>query len=57
MVPLRITVFALIHEAVNHWSEWVLLGTRSTADWGKNMWDITNAYVKQIGRYRVDSYP
>jgi len=37
--------YRLIDAFVNHWSEWWLLGTRSTAHWGWILWDTTNQYV------------
>ena len=35
--------FVVIDGAINHWSEWVVLGTKSTAHWGYT--DITNQFV------------
>lgn len=37
--------YHLINEAINHFSEWAVLGTRSTAHWGWGLQDITNQYV------------
>ncbi len=37
--------YYLINEAVNHVSEWFLLGTYGTAHWGWGLHDITNQYV------------
>jgi hypothetical protein len=37
--------FRLVDQAIHHWSEWVLLGSRSTAHWGFGMQDLTNQYV------------
>ena len=37
--------FHLIDEAINHFGEWVLLGTRSTAHWGRGLGDVTNQYI------------
>lgn len=38
---------ALITNFVNHWSEWFLLGTSSTAHWGFLMSDTTNQFVDE----------
>jgi hypothetical protein len=35
----------LIDHAVNNFSDWWLVGTESTANWGYYMFDITNQYV------------
>lgn len=40
----------LIDRAVAHFNEWWLCGTRSTAHWGHNMWDITNQYLLEGAR-------
>jgi hypothetical protein len=37
--------YHLINEAVNHFSEWAVLGTRSTGHWGYGLFDVTNQYV------------
>jgi hypothetical protein len=37
--------YALINETVRHFSEWWLVGTRSNANWGWDMWDTANQYV------------
>ncbi len=37
--------YHLINEAVNHFSEWMVLGTRGTAHWGWGLQDITNQYI------------
>lgn len=37
--------YALINESVRHFGEWWLIGTRSTANWGWDMWDVANQYV------------
>ncbi len=39
--------FHLIDQAVRHFGEWVLLGTRTTADWGYGLFDVTNQYVSE----------
>lgn len=38
---------AVIDNAIKNFSEWWLVGTRSTAHWGYGMTDITNEYVSQ----------
>ncbi len=43
--------YELIDEFINNFSEWWLLGTRSTAHWGAyGLWDVTNQYI----RYSID---
>lgn len=37
--------FHLIDNFINHWDEWILIGTRSTAHWGWGLEDVTNQYV------------
>lgn len=37
--------YKLIDGAINRFSEWALVGTRSTAHWGWGLHDITNQYV------------
>jgi hypothetical protein len=37
--------YKIIDEAINHFSEWALLGTRSTGHWGWGLQDITNQFV------------
>ena len=37
--------YALIHESVLHFWDWWLIGTRSTVNWGWDMWDTANQYV------------
>ena len=37
--------YYLIHQTVIHFSDWWLIGTRSNADWGWDMWDTANQYV------------
>jgi len=37
--------YALIHESVLHFWDWWLIGTKSTAGWGWDMWDTANQYV------------
>jgi hypothetical protein len=37
--------YFLFDNFINHWSEWLLLGTKSTAHWGHGQLDITNQFV------------
>jgi len=37
--------YHLIDQAINHFGEWLFLGCRSTAHWGRGLTDITNQYV------------
>ncbi|HEV3482459.1 MAG TPA: hypothetical protein VGR97_09040 [Candidatus Acidoferrales bacterium] len=37
--------YALIHESVLHFWDWWLIGTKSTAAWGWDMWDTADQYV------------
>src|SRR6185437_14532755 len=37
--------YALINESVRHFWDWWLIGTKSTANWGWDMWDTANQYV------------
>lgn len=37
--------YHLINEAINHFSEWAVLGTRETGHWGYGLSDVTNQYV------------
>jgi hypothetical protein len=37
--------FNLIDQAINHFGEWLFLGCRSTAHWGRGLTDITNQYI------------
>ena len=39
--------FHLIDQAVRHFGEWVVLGTRSTAHWGYGLFDVTNQYIAE----------
>ena len=39
--------YFLIDQAVKHFNEWALLGTRNTAHWGRGLGDITNQYVAE----------
>lgn len=37
--------FLLVDAAIKHFDEWCLLGTVSTAHWGRGLTDLTNQYV------------
>jgi len=37
--------YHLIDQAIDHFSEWALLGSRGTGHWGHMMQDITNQYI------------
>ena len=37
--------YHLIDEAVNHFGDWWLIGTKDTAYWGEGLHDITNEYI------------
>lgn len=37
--------YHLIDEAINHFSEWAVLGTRGTGHWGWGLYDVTNQFV------------
>jgi hypothetical protein len=37
--------FHLIDQAINHFDEWVILGTKDTAHWGWGLEDVTNQYI------------
>jgi hypothetical protein len=37
--------YELINQAIVHFSEWFLVGTKNTANWGYYMDDVSNAYV------------
>jgi hypothetical protein len=37
--------YYLVDQAIKHFREWAILGTRSTAHWGHHLFDITNQYV------------
>jgi len=37
--------FILIDRAISHFGEWIFLGCRSTAHWGRGLSDITNQYI------------
>jgi hypothetical protein len=37
--------YQLINQCILHFSDWWLIGTKSYADWGWDMWDLSNQYV------------
>jgi hypothetical protein len=37
--------YRLIDAAVNHFNEWWMFGTISTAHWGRQLFDVTNQYI------------
>jgi len=37
----------LIDEFVRHFGDWWLIGTHENADWGTDMWDLTNQFVAE----------
>ncbi|PYY16524.1 MAG: hypothetical protein DMG61_04175 [Acidobacteria bacterium] len=37
--------FALIDQCIRHFADWWLIGVKSTAEWGWDMWDTANQYV------------
>jgi hypothetical protein len=37
--------FVLVDQFIHRFSEWWLVGTRTTGDWGWDMWDTINCYV------------
>ncbi len=37
--------YFLIDRAISHFGEWLFLGCRSTAHWGRGLTDITNQYI------------
>jgi hypothetical protein len=39
--------YKLVDSFINHWTEWFLLGTNSTAHWGWFLFDVANQYVKE----------
>lgn len=38
--------YALLDACIRHFWDWWLIGTRSNADWGWDMWDTANQYVE-----------
>lgn len=39
--------YRLIDAAIAHFGEWFLIGTESTGHWGRQMFDLTNQYVRE----------
>jgi hypothetical protein len=37
--------YQLINQCIIHFSDWMLVGTKSFADWGFDMWDLSDQYV------------
>ena len=37
--------YQLINQCILHFWDWALIGTKSFADWGWDMWDLSNEYV------------
>jgi hypothetical protein len=37
--------YQLVDQCIRHFSDWWFLGVKSTADWGWDMWDLSNQYV------------
>ena len=37
--------YQLVNQCILHFSDWWLIGTKSYADWGWDMWDLANWYV------------
>jgi hypothetical protein len=37
--------FMLVDQCIRHFSDWWLVGVKSTAEWGWDMWDTCNQYV------------
>lgn len=37
--------YELVNQCIRHFSDWFLVGTKSYADWGFDMWDLSNQYV------------
>jgi hypothetical protein len=37
--------YFLIDSFVRHWKEWLLIGTKTTANWGEGLVDVCNQYV------------
>lgn len=42
--------YNIVNQAIRRFSEWAVLGTRSTAHWGWGMADVTNHYVLEAVR-------
>ncbi len=39
--------YNLIDKAIEHLDEWVFIGTKSTAHWGRQLFDVTNQYIAE----------
>jgi hypothetical protein len=37
--------YYLIDQAIRHFPQWMLLGTRNTGEWGLNLQDVTNQFI------------
>jgi len=37
--------YQLVNQCILHFSDWWLIGTKSPADWGWDMWDLSNQYI------------
>lgn len=37
--------YMLVDQCIRHFSDWWLIGVKSTGDWGWDMWDTANQYV------------
>ena len=37
--------YMLVDQCIRHFGDWWLMGVKSTADWGWDMWDTANQYV------------
>ena len=37
--------YQLINQCIVHFRDWVFVGTKNYADWGWDMWDLSNQYV------------
>jgi hypothetical protein len=37
--------YQLINQCILHFNDWWLIGTKAYADWGWDMWDLSNQYV------------
>jgi len=37
--------YQLINQCILHFNDWWLIGTKNYADWGWDMWDLSNQYV------------
>ena len=37
--------YMLVDQCIRHFGDWWMIGTKSYADWGWDMWDLSNQYV------------